>query len=63
MEGGRGSIQKVKVVENAFQVMNIRIHPSLDNPQKKNPKTHLGDPKIDQVDGAGYPKTFETKSS
>ena len=38
-------------------------HPSLDNPQKKNKKTHLGDPNIDQVDGVGYPKTFETKSS
>ena len=35
-------------------------HPALDNPQKKNQKTHLGDPKIDQADGAaphaGYPK-------
>ena len=41
----------------------ILSHPSLDNPQKKNQKTHLGDPKIDQVDGVGYPKTFETKSS
>ena len=37
-------------------------HPSLDNPQKKNQKTHLGDPKIHQVDGVGYPKTFEAKS-
>ena len=38
------------------------LHPSLDNPQKKNQKTHLGDPKIHQVNGVGYPKTFETKS-
>ena len=40
----------------------IPVHPSLDNPQKKNQKTHYGHPKIDQVDSVGYPKTFKTKS-
>ena len=49
--------------ENHQQIWGKADHPSLDNPQKKNQKTHLGDPKIDQVDGVGYPKTFETKSS
>ena len=41
----------------------IPVYLSLDNPQKKNQKTHYGHPKIDQVDSVGYPKTFETKSS
>ena len=48
---------------NHFSYSLLLIHPSLDNPQKKNKKTHLGDPNIDQEDGVGYPKTFETKSS
>ena len=50
------------VVVIVMVVVVFVVHPSLDNPKKKNQKTHLRDPKIDQVDGAGYPKTFETKS-
>ena len=37
-------------------------HPSPDNPQKKNQNHHLGDPKIYQVDGVGYPKKQVAKS-
>ena len=33
-----------------------RTHPSLDTPQKKNQKTHLGGPKIYQVEGMDIPK-------
>ena len=31
-------------------------HPSLDTSQKKNQKTHLADPKINQVEGIDIPK-------
>ena len=58
--------QKIKTERT--KLTDIRVfcldeHPSLDNPQKKNQKTHLGDPKIHQVYGVGHPKTFGTKSS
>ena len=38
-------------------------HPSPDNPKKKNQKTHLGDPKIYQVEGIVIPKQEVAKSS
>ena len=32
--------------DNVKEDMEDVLHPSLDTPQKKNQKTHLGDPKI-----------------
>ena len=41
----------------------VMIHPSLDTPQKKNQKTHLGDPKIYQVEGMDILKQEMAKFS
>ena len=41
----------------------LAYHPSLDTPEKKNQKTHLGDPKIYQVEGMNILKQEEAKSS
>ena len=38
-------------------------HPPPDTPQKKNQKTHLGDPKIYQVEGMDIPKQEVAKFS
>ena len=40
----------------------MSLHPSPDNPQKKNQNHHLEDPKIYQVDDVGYPKKQVAKS-
>ena len=40
----------------SVQKHNISGHPPPDTPQKKNQKTHLGDPKIYQVEGIDIPK-------
>ena len=40
-----------------------RSHPPPDTPQKKNQKTHLGDPKIYQVQGMDIPKQEVAKFS
>ena len=47
-----------------FQVSLSRlgVHPSPDNPQKKNQNHHLEDPKIYQVDDVGYLKKQVAKS-
>ena len=42
---------------------NLLEHPSLDTPQKKNQKTHLGDPKIYQVKGMDIQKQEVVKFS
>ena len=41
----------------------LLAHPSLDTLQKKNQKTHLGDPKIYQVEGMEIPKQEVAKFS
>ena len=40
----------------------MMLHPSPDNPQKKNQNHHLRDPKIYQVDDVGYLKKQVAKS-
>ena len=44
--------------------VNMKLdHPPPDTPQKKNQKTHLGDPKIYQVEGMDIPKQEVAKFS
>ena len=55
-------------VQRTFQALINTVyfksnHPSLDTPQKKNQKTHLGDPKIYQVEGMDIPKQEVAKFS
>ena len=41
----------------------MTTHPSLDDPQKKNQKTHLGDPQNYQVEGIDILKQEVAKFS
>ena len=52
--------QEGKKIAGKNEIVN---HPSLDTPQKKNQKTHLGDPKIYQVEGMDIPKQEVAKFS
>ena len=47
--------------KNLCEIFEI-MHPPLDSPQKKNQKTHSGDPKNYYLGCLGYPKEHKTKS-
>ena len=53
----------VRVCVCVFVSVSVRAHPSLDTPQKKKQKTHLGDSKIYQVEGMDIPKQELAKFS
>ena len=61
--GIRTEVSKSPQLYYSLLLFYLAIHPSLDTPQKKNQKTHLGDPKIYQVEGMDIPKQEVAKFS
>ena len=61
--GSRPGSRPNSLLHGRFVLILVVDHPPPDAPQKKNQKTHLGDPQIYQVGGIDILKQEVTKSS